>query len=75
MRNFIAGIIFIQIVILILESIAEVIIAGLEVVKSHFSLKIVAANREIQNMQDPIVETRPIGFQIPGSEGNEEEHD
>ena len=76
MLYFIAGIVFVQIILPLLDSIVGVLVTGLEVIKSNLSKKIVAANCEIRKMQSPEESvTRVIGFATSQDYGEEEEED
>ena len=76
MVYFIAGIVFVQIILPLLASIVGVLVTGLEVIKSNLSKKIVAANCEIRKMQSPEESvTRVIGFATSQDYGEEEDYD
>lgn len=76
MEYFIAGIVFVQIILPLLDSIVGVLVTGLEVIKSNLSKKIVAANCEIRKMQSPEGSvTRVIGFATSQDYGEEEDYD
>ena len=76
MVYFIAGIVFVQIILPLLDSIVGVLVTGLEVIKSNWTKKIVAANCEIRNMQSPEESvTRVIGFATSQDYGEEEDYD
>lgn len=76
MEYFIAGIVFVQIILPLLDSIVGVLVTGLEVIKSNLSKKIVAANCEIRKMQSPEESvTRVIGFATSQDYGEEEDYD
>ena len=76
MGYFIAGIVFVQIILPLLDSIVGVLVTGLEVIKSNLSKKIVAANCEIRKMQSPEESvTRVIGFATSQDYGEEEDYD
>ena len=76
MVYFIAGIVFVQIILPLLDSIVGVLVTGLEVIKSNLSKKIVAANCEIRKMQSPEESvTRVIGFATSQDYGEEEDYD
>lgn len=76
MEYFIAGIVFVQIILPLLDSIVGVLVTGLEVIKSNLSKKTVAANCEIRKMQSPEESvTRVIGFATSQDYGEEEDYD
>lgn len=63
--SFIAGMIFCACVWPILESISAVIMTGLEVIKSRWSIIIAKNNMIIQNGGEEDIPSRPIGFTLP----------
>ena len=65
MKKFIAGIIFAPTIVPILDSMASVIITGLEAVKGKWSIKIAEYNYKIQKLGDEPINTRVIGFTAP----------
>ena len=72
----IAGIVFVQIILPLLDSIVGVLVTGLEVIKSNWTKRIVAANCEISKMQNPEESvTRVIGFATSQDYGEEEDYD
>ena len=76
MGYFIAGIVFVQIILPLLDSIVGVLVTSLEVIKSNWTKKIVAANCEICKMQSPEESvTRVIGFATSQDYGEEEDYD
>lgn len=73
---FIAGILFVQIVIPILDGIASVFLALVELIKGRINIDIVKSSVKIQKLKDSLDKDPPkraIGFAI--SEEIEEEED
>ena len=73
MKKFIAGIIFATTIVPILDSMASVIITGLEAVKGKWSIKIAEYNYKIQKLGDEPISTRVIGFTAPTEEDDYED--
>lgn len=73
MKKFIAGIIFATTIVPILDSMASVIITGLEAIKGKWSIKIAEYNYKIQKLGDEPINTRVIGFTAPAEEDGYED--
>ena len=69
MVEFLLGIIFLTIALLLFEQIGAIISMGCEIVKASLSLTISKINSKIQEYQQPESKHNAIGFQI------EEEYD
>lgn len=75
---FIAGILFVQIVIPILDGIAALFLALVELIKGRINIDIVKSNVKIQKLKDSLDDDGPkraIGFAIPEETEEEEEDD
>ena len=70
--EFIAGIIFATIIAPILDSAATVVIAGFEVIKGKFSVKIAEYNYQIHKLgEEEPTSSRIIGFVAPSEEDDD----
>lgn len=75
---FIAGILFVQIVIPILDGIAALFLALVELVKGRINIDIVKSNVKIQKLKDSLDNDgskRAIGFAVPEETEEEDEDD
>lgn len=75
---FIAGILFVQIVIPILDGIAALFLALVELIKGRINIDIVKSNVKIQKLKDSLDDDGPkraIGFVVPEETEEEEEDD
>jgi hypothetical protein len=75
---FIAGILFVQIVIPILDGIAALFLALVELIKGRINIDIVKSNVKIQKLKDSLDDDGPkraIGFAIPEETEEEDEDD
>jgi hypothetical protein len=75
---FIAGILFVQIVIPILDGIAALFLALVELIKGRINIDIVKSSVKIQKLKDSLDDDGPkraIGFAIPEETEEEEEDD
>lgn len=75
---FIAGILFVQIVIPILDGIAALFLALVELIKGRINIDIVKSSVKIQKLKDSLDDDGPkrtIGFVIPEETEEEEEDD
>lgn len=75
---FIAGILFVQIVIPILDGIAALFLALVELIKGRINIDIVKSNVKIQKLKDSLDDDGPkraIGFAVPEETEEEDEDD
>ena len=75
---FIAGILFVQIVIPILDGIAALFLALVELIKGRINIDIVKSNVKIQKLKDSLDNDGPkraIGFAVPEETEEEDEDD
>ena len=75
---FIAGILFVQIVIPILDGIAALFLALVELIKVRINIDIVKSNVKIQKLKDSLDNDGPkraIGFAVPEETEEEDEDD
>ena len=75
---FIAGILFVQIVIPILDGIAALFLALVELIKGRINIDIVKSSVKIQKLKDSLDDDDPkraIGFVVPEETEEEEEDD
>lgn len=75
---FIAGILFVQIVIPILDGIAALFLALVELIKGRINIDIVKSNVKIQKLKDSLDNDgskRAIGFAVPEETEEEDEDD
>jgi hypothetical protein len=74
---FIAGILFVQIVIPILDGIAALFLSLVELIKGRINIDIVKSNVKIQKLKDSLDDgpKRAIGFVVPEETEEEDEDD
>lgn len=75
---FIAGILFVQIVIPILDGIASLFLALVELIKGRINIDIIKSNVKIQKLKDSLDDDGPkraIGFAVPEETEEEDEDD
>ena len=73
LKKFIAGMIFVTAIAPILDSVAAVVMTGLEAIKGKWTVKITEYNYQIQKIGEETTETRVIGFAAPVEEDDYEE--
>lgn len=75
-KKFLSGALFVLAVIPIVDSVVNVTLTGLEIIKGNWAIKVAQINNELQKINTPEEEsTRVIGFSIPTEEEEEEEYE
>lgn len=74
-QYFILGILTVYIILPIVDSILNIILALLEVIKGSLTLKVAKYNKQITELETPMKTERRIGFLVSDEEEEVEETD